>query len=97
MATHEVLNQPPPLAGYDVAADAALTEAVVREGAGWALDDLHRLGRGGGAAGAPPGGGVPRSRGGGPTRQTGTSPACSPMTGTATGSTRWSSTRPGTG
>jgi putative acyl-CoA dehydrogenase len=45
MATHEVLNQPPPLAGYDVAADAALTEAVVREGAGWALDDLHRLGR----------------------------------------------------
>src|SRR4051794_17901206 len=49
MATHEVLNQPPPLAGYDVAADAALTEAVVREGAGWALDDLHRLGGLGGS------------------------------------------------
>src|SRR4051812_32471019 len=43
--THEVVNQPPPLVGYDVAADAALTEAAAREGAGWALDGLHRLGR----------------------------------------------------
>ena len=46
MATHEVLNQPPPLAGYDVfAEDRALVEAVEREGAGFALDELHDLGR----------------------------------------------------
>jgi putative acyl-CoA dehydrogenase len=44
-ATHEVLNQAPPLEGYDVfGADAALTEAVAREGAAWASDDLHGLG-----------------------------------------------------
>ncbi|GIF03298.1 isovaleryl-CoA dehydrogenase [Actinoplanes siamensis] len=42
--THEVFNQPPPLTGYDVAADAALTAAVEREGAGWATGDLHKLG-----------------------------------------------------
>jgi putative acyl-CoA dehydrogenase len=48
--THEVVNQPPPLVDYDVAGDAALTEAVGREGAGWALDDLHRLGRFAGTA-----------------------------------------------
>jgi len=29
--THEVLNQVPPLAGYDVADDPALTEALRRE------------------------------------------------------------------
>ncbi|HEX8581305.1 MAG TPA: acyl-CoA dehydrogenase family protein, partial [Acidimicrobiales bacterium] len=51
MATHEVLNQPPPLEGHDVfGADEALVEAVAREGAGWALDDLHDLGR---LAGSP--------------------------------------------
>lgn len=51
VATHEVTNQPPPLAGYDVfEADAALVEAVEREGAGWAVDDLHALGR---LAGSP--------------------------------------------
>jgi putative acyl-CoA dehydrogenase len=49
--THEVTNQPPPLDGYDVfGADAALVEAVEREGAGWAADDLHALGR---LAGSP--------------------------------------------
>jgi putative acyl-CoA dehydrogenase len=49
--THEVTNQPPPLEGYDVfAADAALVEAVEREGAGWAADDLQVLGR---LAGSP--------------------------------------------
>lgn len=43
--THQVTNQPPPLAGHDVfGADAALVEAVVREGAQWARDDLHELG-----------------------------------------------------
>ena len=38
-------NQPPPLAGYDVfAADAALREGVMREGAGWAYADLLAVG-----------------------------------------------------
>jgi putative acyl-CoA dehydrogenase len=43
--THEVFNQPPPLADHDVAADTALLAAVEREGAGWAAGDLHRLGK----------------------------------------------------
>ncbi|GIF14042.1 isovaleryl-CoA dehydrogenase [Actinoplanes teichomyceticus] len=42
--THRVFNQPPPLVGHDVAADAALIEALEREGAGWAAADLHQLG-----------------------------------------------------
>jgi putative acyl-CoA dehydrogenase len=51
VATHEVFNQPPPLADYDVfAADAALVEALRREGAGWAEDELGELGR---VAGSP--------------------------------------------
>ncbi|HEY3484700.1 MAG TPA: acyl-CoA dehydrogenase family protein [Ilumatobacteraceae bacterium] len=46
MATHEVLNQPPPLEEYDVAAvDAALLEGIEREGAGSRLDEVHRIGR----------------------------------------------------
>jgi putative acyl-CoA dehydrogenase len=44
-ATHVVTNQPPPLYGHDVAADPALLAGVEREGAGWHLEDLHRLGR----------------------------------------------------
>ncbi|HJQ84454.1 MAG TPA: isovaleryl-CoA dehydrogenase [Candidatus Binatia bacterium] len=45
MPTHDVLNQPPPLEGYDVyAGDAALQEGIHREGAGWAEDRLRRLG-----------------------------------------------------
>jgi putative acyl-CoA dehydrogenase len=44
-ATHEVTNQPPPLVGHDVAADAALLAGLEREGAGWHAADLHRLGR----------------------------------------------------
>jgi putative acyl-CoA dehydrogenase len=44
-ATHEVFNQPTPLASYDVyAEDAALAEGVRREGAGWAEDELRALG-----------------------------------------------------
>ena len=50
-ATHDVLNQVPPLAGYDVADDAALTAAVRREGAAWAEDGLHGLGVRAGSAG----------------------------------------------
>jgi putative acyl-CoA dehydrogenase len=44
-ATHEVLNQPPPLAGYDLyATDRALAEAMEREHAGWAVERVRRLG-----------------------------------------------------
>ncbi|MFI5891556.1 acyl-CoA dehydrogenase family protein [Actinoplanes sp. NPDC051513] len=45
MTTHEVFNQPPPLVDYDVSADAALLAGVAREGAPWAVGDLHRLGK----------------------------------------------------
>jgi putative acyl-CoA dehydrogenase len=48
--THEVVNQPPPLVGHDIAADAALLENVARQGAGWAAEELHRLGKLGGQA-----------------------------------------------
>jgi putative acyl-CoA dehydrogenase len=44
--THEVTNQPPPHVGHDTfAEDVALQEALVREGAGWAADDVAALGR----------------------------------------------------
>ena len=44
--THEVTNQPPPLEGYNLfEQDRPLTEAVRREGAGWAEDDLSALGK----------------------------------------------------
>jgi putative acyl-CoA dehydrogenase len=49
--THEVLNQPPPLEGYDVfGADRALTEGTERHGAGWAGKRLHELGELAGSA-----------------------------------------------
>jgi putative acyl-CoA dehydrogenase len=44
-ATHEVTNQAPPLTGHDAAADPVLLDGVLREGAGWHIDELHRLGR----------------------------------------------------
>ncbi|MEV0091365.1 acyl-CoA dehydrogenase family protein [Streptomyces sp. NPDC050738] len=43
--THEVTNQAPPLTGHDSAEDPVLLEGVLREGAEWYLDDLHRIGR----------------------------------------------------
>jgi Acyl-CoA dehydrogenases len=43
-ATHEVVNQVPPLVGHDVSADPALLDALTREGADWAIGELHRLG-----------------------------------------------------
>lgn len=53
MATHMVLNQPPPLVGHDVfGADRALVEATQREGATWALQSLGELGRRAGEASA---------------------------------------------
>jgi putative acyl-CoA dehydrogenase len=43
--THEVLNQPPPLAGYDLYdADPVLGHALAREGSAWAEDGLRALG-----------------------------------------------------
>ncbi len=51
MATHDVLNQPPPLEDYDVfGADTALVEAVPRHGASWAVAQLHELGTRAGSA-----------------------------------------------
>ncbi|CAA2139889.1 isovaleryl-CoA dehydrogenase [Hyphomicrobium sp. ghe19] len=42
----EVTNQPPPLENYDLlSSDPVLREALFRENAGWALDDLSTLGR----------------------------------------------------
>ena len=44
--THEVLNQPPPLANYNLyLGDATLREAVHREGADWAEAQLSVLGQ----------------------------------------------------
>ena len=48
--THDVFNQVPPLVGHDTAADPVLLEGVEREGAGWAIDELHELGRLAGSA-----------------------------------------------
>ncbi|MGC4946763.1 acyl-CoA dehydrogenase family protein [Streptomyces sp. DT224] len=42
---YEVINQVPELVDYDVSADPALREALVREGGAWALDDLAEVGR----------------------------------------------------
>src|SRR5215212_4793351 len=50
-ATHEVLNQPPPLVGHDpIAGDAALAEACVRHADQATLDSLADLGRLAGSA-----------------------------------------------
>jgi putative acyl-CoA dehydrogenase len=44
-ATHEVVNQVPPLTGYDAAGVPALLEGLRREGAGWAEPEVRELGR----------------------------------------------------
>jgi putative acyl-CoA dehydrogenase len=50
-ATHEVLNQPPPLVGHDpIGGDAALAEACVRHADRATLDSLAGLGRLAGSA-----------------------------------------------
>lgn len=91
-STHSVTNQVPPLVGYDVfTADKALVAAVERHLDPGLLDeardDLSGLGRSAGSAQVQEWGALanenPRS--------------CGRTTGTATGSTRWSSIRPGTG
>ncbi|OIK23914.1 DNA alkylation response protein [Streptomyces malaysiense] len=50
VATHDVTNQPPPLAPYDSSDDAALLEGLRREGAGWAEEEIRRLGARAGSA-----------------------------------------------
>ncbi len=45
MATHEVFNQVPPLAGHDVADEPVLLDGLEREGAGWAEPEVRELGR----------------------------------------------------
>jgi putative acyl-CoA dehydrogenase len=50
MRTHEVTNQSVPLTGYDAAADPALRDALHREGAGWAEEHVHEVGRLAGSA-----------------------------------------------
>jgi putative acyl-CoA dehydrogenase len=45
-ATHEVVNQPPPLEGLDLyASDAALRDALQREGGGWAEAHVAAYGK----------------------------------------------------
>jgi len=54
MSTHEVANQPPPLAGYNLFdTDTVLCEGVRRESASWAEDRAHRLGAVAGSTALP--------------------------------------------
>jgi putative acyl-CoA dehydrogenase len=50
--THDVFNQVPPLADYDVADEAGLLDGLAREGADWAAAEVHALGRLAGTAAA---------------------------------------------
>ncbi|MER7791197.1 acyl-CoA dehydrogenase family protein [Streptomyces sp. NPDC097640] len=43
-ATHEVLNQAPPLTGFSTADDPALLETLRRDGAAWAEPEVRELG-----------------------------------------------------
>ena len=50
----DVFNQPPPLEGHNAfESNLPLAEAVEREGAGWAVDQLRTLGTEAGAKVAP--------------------------------------------
>ncbi len=84
--THEVINQVPPLTGYDVADDPTMLDAVRREGAGWAEAEVREIGLLAGTARAQDWAGS----------RTRTRPCCTPTTGSAIASTRSNSTRPGT-
>jgi putative acyl-CoA dehydrogenase len=51
IATHDVLNQPPPFEDVDLlGADLALAEGLEREGAGWAVDRVRDCGVAAGSA-----------------------------------------------
>ena len=86
--THEVFNQSPPLADYNLfEADRVLREAVQREGAEWAEDEARELGA---ICGRPDVIAMGR-------RGEREPPRCSaPTTASALASTRSSSTPPGT-
>ena len=57
--THEVLNQPPPLVGYEpFAGDVAFFETVHRYGGGWARDPHNRAFSGGSDARSRDGKGI---------------------------------------
>ncbi len=43
-ATHEVINQVPPIVGHDISTFPALLEGLRREGAGWAEGEIRELG-----------------------------------------------------
>ncbi|GAA2415815.1 acyl-CoA dehydrogenase family protein [Streptomyces glaucosporus] len=43
-ATHEVINQPPPLTSFTAADEPAVLEALRRHGAGWAEPEVRELG-----------------------------------------------------
>ena len=42
--THVVTNQVPPLENYNPATSPVLTEALIREGGEWGLDEVTELG-----------------------------------------------------
>jgi putative acyl-CoA dehydrogenase len=42
--THVVTNQVPPFEGYNPATSPVLSEALIREGGQWGLDEVHELG-----------------------------------------------------
>ena len=50
--THIVTNQAPPFVGYNPATSPVLTEAVIREGGQWGLDEITELGALAGTAAA---------------------------------------------
>ena len=81
-------NQVPLLAGHNVVtADAALSEAVVRHGRAEVLESLVAIGAEAGTEEAREHGRLANEH----------HPELRRTTATATGSTRWTSTRPGTG
>ena len=86
-ATHEVSNQPPPLEHTNLfEQDRALAEAAEREGAGPGLERLQDFGAWLGTPEA-----IDSA-----SRPTATRRSCAATTGSAGGSTRSSSIRPGT-
>ncbi len=84
--THEVTNQVPPLIDYDAADYPPILEALQREGAHHALDEIHRVGRLAGGAEAQALGDLAEAH----------PRFCGPTTATATGSTKSSTTPPTT-
>ncbi|MGE2732231.1 acyl-CoA dehydrogenase family protein [Mycolicibacterium vaccae] len=49
MDTHVVTNQVPPLENFNPAASPVLTEALIREGGEWGIDEVHQVGALGGS------------------------------------------------